>query len=337
MRGVGWVNRRGASATLEIETDQGVCLRREVVCKSDRSGAKSDTYWVGSTDYTKFGSQLPPAITEALPVGPVLDVGEAIDLNFRQQSDSLFLLQSSPSTRAKVLGHSLCDVDKLDGLQESVGERFKSAKQSLESLSERAVQVDSQIERLESRLGQLSVVDSILVEVSSAEHTLIEVEAAKDTLSKFVVIQRELQEVAQELEQYKDLSILKSSLNEAEAKAVQFDNYQNVFTQYTEGVHQLQSVTEILSKIGDTSAVRQRIIQIEEMIASGKSWWGVLSEYRKYSEECFRVQDEIAEAALNMEAALGELSKFVESAEMCPTCGTPLSEDSRHYLISHAD
>lgn len=300
------------TAHVIIETDSGIVVERI-------KNKKENKYILRIGDEKEevnAGSGVPEPVLEALNLS---------DVNIQRQHDPYFLIFDSPGNVASTI-RSATGLDDIDLVAAEISKRLRSATTDINSTERDIEELDSALEEIDAI--DLDALQSAITRSENIISELNEVQSRSSDLEDFVNRLRDLEDVVcldqDRISQLfdsldslteewndlckgqKDLGKLVESLQDIESVpdipdcSDFLDHYDGLIKRYSKIVDDMDSLEELLSRLGNA-------------------------------------QESIDDIELGLEIAQKEEAQLLEEIDVCVYCGSELDEGSRERLLGEMD
>lgn len=325
--GNNFVNIDEKECVISVETEDNEITRRIAV--SSKGDTKTNEYILNGELFAKFGKEVPTEITRALRM-PEIDFDSIkVDLNFATQLEGPFLLSSTPSLKAKVLG-KLSGVDVLD-------RAIIQTNKCLRKISNEVKSDTASIEKLNQELSEFINISKCEKELDSLGQSLNEVEQDLLLLEKLKGFKDSLDDVVKRGKKIKkDLENLKV------VDTINFDVIEKDFVLFQK-VKDLN--TQIVSfnikeKTLQTEVKRLQILVSQETdfdsIEANLECLKRIYDFEKQLvifEQVKKCEKNIESLNISVDSKVEELRKFLKDLKVCPTCTQTLPEEVIEKMI----
>jgi len=279
--------------------------------------------------FAKFGKEVPVEITRALRMPEIDFENVKVDLNFANQLEGPFLLSSTPSLKAKVLG-KLSGVDVLD-------RAIIQTNKCLRNTSKEVKSDTASIEKLNQELSEFIDISKCEKELDSLDQSLNKVEQDLLLLEKLEGFKNSLDDVVKRGKKIKkDLENLKV------VDTINFDVIEKDFVLFQK-IKDLN--VQIISLDTKEKTLQTEIKHLQILVSQEINFDSIESDLEclkricdfekqliifEKVEKCEKSVEKLNES---VDSKVEELKKFLEDLKVCPTCNQELSEDVIEKMI----
>lgn len=291
------------------------------ITKSDSSvirtrGTSTNTYKVGPQVYTAFGNAVPEAVQMVLNVS---------DINFQKQHDPYFLVFETPGNVASYI-RSCTGLTQLDDAVSKVSA-------SIRSNTQKSNETKEQIDSLNSKLQEVSKIP-----VDRLEYLVNQWDQQNKVRTELGSKLQKLGSLVSRIEEIKSKSIqidINSSLSVCDIAKSLLVSHEQVSLHRSRLNSLYQKMESLKNKkiSGDTSQLLNIIRVAGDGIKSYESLSSKMVKLYKLSVKLDLIRKE--KHFINGEINLSNLEKdsLMSKLDLCPYCGSGLTEDSKNTLI----
>lgn len=325
--GNNFVNIDEKECIISVETEDNEITRRITV--SSKGDTKTNEYILDGELFAKFGKEVPIEITRALRM-PEIDFDSVkVDLNFATQLEGPFLLSSTPSLKAKVLG-KLSGVDVLD-------RAIIQTNKCLRKISNEVKSDTVNIEKLNQELSEFIDISKCEKELDSLDQSLNKVEQDLLLLEKLKGFKDNLDDVVK-----RGKKIKKDLKNLEVVDTINFDVIEKDFVLF-------QKIKDLNTQIVSFNT-KEKTLQVEikhlqllvsqeinfDSIESNLECLKKICDFEKQLvifEQVEKCEKNIESLNISVDSKVEELKKFLKDLKVCPTCTQTLPEDVIEKMI----
>lgn len=325
--GNNFVNIDEKECVISVETEDNEITRHIAI--SSKGDTKTNEYILNDELFAKFGKEVPIEIIRALRM-PEIDFDSIkVDLNFADQLEGPFLLSSTPSLKAKVLG-KLSGVDVLD---RAIIQTNKCLRKTSNEVKNDTVS----IEKLNQELSEFIDISKCEKELSGLNQSLNKIEQDLLLLEKLKGFKNSLDDVVK-----RGKKIKKDLENLEIVGTINFDTIEKDFILF-------QKIKELSVQTIDLN-IKEEILQtkikyLQILVSQETNFDSIESDLECLKRICdfekqlviFEKVEKCEKNVENLNISVGskveELKKFLTDLKVCPICNQTLSESVIEKMI----
>ncbi|MCK4358981.1 MAG: AAA family ATPase [Candidatus Cloacimonetes bacterium] len=325
--GNNFVNIDEKECVISVETENNEITRHIAI--SSKGDTKTNEYILNDELFAKFGKEVPIEIIRALRM-PEIDFDSIkVDLNFADQLEGPFLLSSTPSLKAKVLG-KLSGVDVLD---RAIIQTNKCLRKTSNEVKSDTVS----IEKLNQELSEFIDISKCEKELDDLNQSLNKIEQDLLLLEKLKGFKNSLDDVVK-----RGKKIKKDLENLEIVGTINFDTIEKDFILF-------QKIKELSVQTIDLN-IKEEILQtkikyLQILVSQETNFDSIESDLECLKRVCdfekqlviFEKVEKCEKNVENLNISVGskveELKKFLTDLKVCPTCNQTLSENVIEKMI----
>ena len=299
-------------------------------------GEDANEYCLDGVPYKNFGVAVPGDVTNALRLNTIQIDDKSINLNFADQLDSLFLIDDSDTTKAKLL-NKLSGLDKIDDAMKGLAEDKRECVNEIKILvkdNEETIEILKKYVDVDEKKKIVYDLDIMLGGFEKDNAKLIELYAIKENVAKWKAGKTEIRSIEAQIAAIEtlDLEQTQEDLSELSSKYTETINTIAAISEVSRLEKEISSIESSLKKyeLTSTDMIDKLERGLDELKSGADALTVVKDLYRSVRTERLGInetKEQLEAEDLSYKDNYSKYEKILRANNVCPTCGSAITDE----------
>jgi len=320
-------------AEIKLELSDGTLITRQ---KSDTKNA----YIVNGVTYENFGVKVPSDVQRILGIREVDIEPDPINLNFSDQLDSLFLVDESDTTKARIL-NKLSGLDVIDQILQDLSDDKRAVTGDARIYTKSIIDLEDKLKGYYGIDSKKNLMFAVEIDIDKYQKQINKLQNYLDMKEQISVWKKQKMEITELEHQFNQIDAIDVDAVVGSIKAL--ETKYNTLIDIKEQYMDVEATELSISKLNQRLSIFEQL-NLSELIKSVGIMETNLSDYNsieKLMEEVKSGESEIEAAKTLQERVekrtincMKQYKELLSQSKQCPLCGSEITSKDMDKCLS---